>query len=57
MGSCTAKMHPALPTYDHVVNQGIKEVIQLISQRFRWSRYDSCQVHVLGFVPDIKGEI
>jgi hypothetical protein len=49
--------YPAFPTVHQVINDRIKEVVQLISRWFRRSRNDSGQVHIFWFVPDIKGEV
>lgn len=52
-----AKANSMLPAVHHVVDQGIEEMIELITSRLIGPRNDSCKVHVFGLITDIQRKV
>lgn len=53
----TTKRNTSLPAGHHIINQGLKEMVQLIARRFIGSRDNARKEHILGLVAYVKWEI
>ena len=51
------KLHASIPAGDHIIDQQVQKMIDLVSRRLVWTRDNPCQIHVFRLIPHVLGKV